>query len=135
MSSSGVAIPHTLVPSRGARGSREKSRAAPVEPQPAPPEPEFAEVEAAAPPDALETEIESAPMPEAVALEAPKASPPAPVMKAAPRSVEAIVAEELRTAKETAEQETRDELPLGVILALTLSVWVPVLLLWSSRLG
>lgn len=135
MSSSGVAVPHTLVPSRGMRGAKEKHRPAPAKPQPTPAAPEQAEIEPAEPLAEVEAEIEAVPAPEAAAVEVPKAPVAVPVMKAAPRSVEAIVAEELRTTKEATEQETRDELPLGVILALTLSVWIPVLLLWSSRLG
>lgn len=149
ISESSVAVPHALRPSsdrrereRG-RGSRRDEHAAPSAPG------EGAELAA---PSAIDATVAGTADAQASAA-APGTVPPDATMAriesttgAAQHATAsntaawnagastALQPTAVTVAAATQTREDIDELPLGVILALTLAAWIPVLLLWSSRL-
>jgi len=128
LSESGVAVPHSLSPSRerpedrDAPGATETSAATNDEPT-------LPQIGSAAP------NKNTAPL--VAARVADSEATPALVasMRLSPRSVEAIVAERSKAIAARTEADESDGLPIAIIVSLTLAAWIPVLLLWSSRLG
>lgn len=138
LSQHGVAVPHTLLPARERRAAPQREPAGHDRDARPNPEPESTPITRH--PAGAES-IGRAPAdeelaPTATAVAQSRTPPaPAPVASAAPEIEPAQSAVTASTCAAVAAREACDELPIAIILALTLSVWIPVLLLWTTRLG
>lgn len=139
LSETGVAIPHAMSPSLSWRDegpARETTSRVSAERKPAAP------TATSTPTSAPVTRSATANTEALVAAcvepcsEARDAAPAiaAPV-RPSPRGVESMVDASAAAGAAMIERDERDTMPIGIIVALTLAAWIPVLLLWSSRLG
>lgn len=143
VSESAVAVPHALKPARYRGRDSERPRGRPGEPtksedpgrstvredvplrsKSAPPNEESPETPECAPTTKDASEIENG-------SRAPSAAAPA----AAARPLRPIEPDPREAAATSEVEREGAEVPLGFILALTLAAWLPVLLIWSMRIG
>jgi len=136
VSDRGVALPHTMVPARPRGTATPSTRTARPDASPPSTAPKDRDRGRTNPVPGEAIDLgrdEEAAQHRSVPHPSNPVSAAATVKDAVATSCE-VPASSPTTAKDATIERDTDSLPVALILALTLSAWIPVLLLWSSRL-